>query len=182
MNKPFLRKAVQAKIKKLTVTEKKIKSTIIYQQIINSQLAAQSQIIGIYWSTPHEVETNPIIFYLLSKGKTVCLPRIDDDNKIEMRQINDKDFVFEHKFNIKQPTISAPLCPLTKIDLMIIPGLAFDQNKHRLGRGQGFYDQLLTKYGKPIIMLAFETQKVPSVPFDSWDIKPLHVYTEAKIY
>ena len=68
------------------------------------------------------------------------------------------------------------------IDLIIVPGVAFDRQCHRLGRGRGFYDRLLSSLDVPKVGICFDFQLVPSVPVESFDYPMDHVVTETKIY
>ena len=65
-----------------------------------------------------------------------------------------------------------------KIDIAIIPGMAFDRNHNRLGRGKGFYDRLLPKIKAPKIGICFSFQVVDEVPVDELDIPLDEVWTE----
>ena len=69
-----------------------------------------------------------------------------------------------------------------EIDLIIVPGVAFDAQCHRLGRGRGFYDRLLSSLHAPKIGICFDFQLVPSVPVESFDHPMDHVVTETKVY
>jgi len=67
------------------------------------------------------------------------------------------------------------------VDLFIVPGLAFDRQGHRLGRGGGFYDRLLKDVTVPKIALAFEFQVLAEVPYTSYDVLMTMVITETRI-
>lgn len=69
-----------------------------------------------------------------------------------------------------------------KADLYIVPGVAFDKEGHRLGRGQGFYDRLLTRVKAPKIGLAFTKQMVAQVPNTKYDVSMTMVVTQDETY
>ncbi|HQG08910.1 MAG TPA: 5-formyltetrahydrofolate cyclo-ligase, partial [Dysgonamonadaceae bacterium] len=57
------------------------------------------------------------------------------------------------------------------IDLIIVPGVAFDRKLNRLGRGKGYYDRLLSQLKSPKIGICFDFQLLESIPVEDWDIK-----------
>ncbi len=71
--------------------------------------------------------------------------------------------------------------PLNNIDLIIVPGVAFDKSGYRLGYGGGYYDSLLTIYPKPSIGLSYECQLVDEVPCDPHDQPVDKIITEQQI-
>ena len=68
-----------------------------------------------------------------------------------------------------------------KIDLIIVPGIAFDKQKNRIGYGDGFYDRLLKKTKCPTIALAYEFQIVHNIPGEKHDVKVDQIITEKRI-
>jgi 5-formyltetrahydrofolate cyclo-ligase len=70
---------------------------------------------------------------------------------------------------------------LDAVDLLIVPGLAFDDRGNRLGYGAGFYDRLLASCSKPTVALAFEGQIVSEVPAGNHDIRIKKIVTETRV-
>ena len=70
-----------------------------------------------------------------------------------------------------------------EIDLIVMPGVAFDRNGHRLGHGGGYYDRFLkTMYSKiPRIALAFDFQILPKIPREIWDVPVDEIMTELEV-
>ena len=83
---------------------------------------------------------------------------------------------------IMEPPVSAPDIEPSEIDFAIIPGVAFDPMCHRLGRGRGFYDRLLTGLQCPLAGVAYSWQMVEAVPTDPWDIRLDLVVTDSDCY
>jgi 5,10-methenyltetrahydrofolate synthetase len=82
-----------------------------------------------------------------------------------------------------QPDASQPICPPEKTAAILIPGLAFTRDGHRLGRGAGFYDRFLTRYPEALrIGVAFEEQITNHLPVDAWDISLDLLMTDSQIY
>ncbi len=178
MNKQILRTKICHKLKQLTTEQKQAWSKKISDKVINHKLIKSSQVIALYYSTPNEVDTKIIIEYLLKIKKEVCLPRIINQHHMVMHKINSWNFVGQQNKNIKEPLANNPICLIDEIDLLIIPGLVFDQFNYRLGHGQGYYDQYLQGFNKKTIMLAFSIQKVRLLKHDKWDIPVEYVITE----
>lgn len=181
MDKNKLRQQIYKCLNNISINQKKEWSNNIFQQIINDSIISNSQVIGIYYSINDEVDTKLLIEYLLKNNKKVCLPRVNDE-VINFYQITSYDFAYEKYWKIKQPLINSVFCQMETIDVLIMPGLAFDSFNYRLGRGKGHYDKFLTNFKKPTIMLAFNCQKIKKIPHQIWDIPVKFVYTEVKKY
>jgi 5-formyltetrahydrofolate cyclo-ligase len=109
----------------------------------------------------------------LAAGKTVALPAFTPDaNRYTASQILDpaRDLVVG-RFGIREPGPACPVIPLNRLDLVLVPGIAFDARGGRLGRGQGFYDRLLADVRGTKCGVAFAEQLVDVVPMGSLDIR-----------
>jgi 5-formyltetrahydrofolate cyclo-ligase len=127
-----------------------------------------------------EVETGEMIRRTLSSGKRVVLPKVTGD-ELALYEINDfDDDIVPGAWGIPEPKAVKPV-KLDDIDLMIMPGAAFDERGNRVGYGAGFYDRLLPAFGKMTIALAFEAQIVPDVPADPHDVPVNMIVTEKRI-
>ncbi len=74
-------------------------------------------------------------------------------------------------FGIREPKLESPELPLKHLDLIVVPGLVFDSQGHRLGRGKGFYDQLLAQTRGVKCGVAFEHQVMSDIPMEPHDIQ-----------
>lgn len=130
--------------------------------------------ILLYHSLPDEVDTHELIPALSSLGKTVLLPTIAGD-ELELHQyIGETALALSPAFGIHEST--GPLfTDYRKIDLAIIPGMAFTPTGIRLGRGRGYYDRLLPKLKCPLVGVAFPFQIVDMVPCEKHDIRMTQV-------
>ena len=96
----------------------------------------------LYWSMPEEVDTHELI-RKWSASKRMVLPRVCGES-LELRQYDPERMVPGYR-GILEPSGEAVLVPDDQIELAIVPGLAFDLEGHRLGRGKGYYDRLLPR-------------------------------------
>ena len=132
-------------------------------------LLTEAKTIMAYYSLPDEVCTHQLIDELVAEGKTVLLPKVLDDETMELRRYTGPHDLREGAYHIMEP-IGDPFTDLTQIDLALIPGLAFDAQGHRLGRGKGYYDRFLAAFTGTTIGVCFDFQKVAEVPVDAHDI------------
>ncbi|MBN2211946.1 MAG: 5-formyltetrahydrofolate cyclo-ligase [Sedimentisphaerales bacterium] len=133
----------------------------------------------------NEPETESVIRRALEQGKTVAIPKVVwDSQKLVPVTLDSMDNLetVQSRHGIRWPK-NGRVCPTSKIDLAIVPGLAFDETGHRLGRGGGFYDRFLGPNGfsGATCGLAFEEQVLDSVPVHDHDVPLDMLVTDAKI-
>lgn len=123
----------------------------------------------LYHSLPDEVNTHALIKQLSSIGYKVLLPTVVGDNLELHEYVNDQTLHTSESFGIQES--SGPcFSDYTKIDIAIIPGMAFTPNGRRLGRGKGYYDRMLPKLKCPLIGLAFPFQIIDDIPCEPHDV------------
>lgn len=139
------------------------------ERLRSHPLFAASRTLLLYYSLPDEVFTHRLIDE--TAGKTVLLPRVTGEGAMELRVYTGRDDLREGAFRIMEPC-GRVFTEYGEIDLAVIPGMAFDAQGHRLGRGKGYYDRFLPlipqarKFG-----LCFGFQKVNHVPVDENDVR-----------
>ena len=120
---------------------------------------------------PDEVPTQSLLDHLVAAGKTVLLPRVVNDTDMELRHYTGRHDLQPGAYGIMEP-VGRPFTEYKQIDVAIIPGMAFDREGHRLGRGKGYYDRFLSRVPNIYkIGLCFSWQLVDSVPTDEHDIR-----------
>lgn len=128
------------------------------------------KVIMLYSALPDEVPTQILIDQLAVQGKTVLLPRVISDTDMELHRYTGKQDLQTGAYNILEPT-GELFTDYEAIDIAIVPGMAFDNDGHRLGRGKGYYDRFLSRVPNIYkIGLCFSWQMVDHVPFDEHDI------------
>jgi 5-formyltetrahydrofolate cyclo-ligase len=159
-------------------------SNIISKRVISTKEFKKSLSIGIYFPIGSEVNTFEIIKHSLSTKKTIGLPRIIDANRIVFFKIIENSFevikMTKGKYGILENSTSDSI--IEEMDLLIVPGIAFDLQGNRIGYGKGYYDRFLSK-GKAsyIIGLAFEKQIINKIPKTENDIPVNALFTEKRI-
>ncbi len=170
-----MRKTIREKINNYSELEKSRKSGIIKNKLFNEEEFKKAEIVMFYVSLKDEVSTLSMIDEALKAGKRVCVPVIlKEGRRLIAGEIKDRrcDLEKQH-FGIYQPAAGkVKEVPLCDIDLVVVPGIAFDKNNVRLGRGHGYYDRFLCALPKKTkaIGLAFDFQVVENLPKDSHDI------------
>ena len=127
--------------------------------------------IVAYYSLPDEVCTHQLLDELLAAGKNVYLPKVVSDTEMVLCRYTGRDSLQKGAFGILEPT--GPVMPKEKyndIKVVLVPGVAFDKENRRLGRGKGYYDRFLAAFKGKTIGVCFDFQKVAEVPVDAHDI------------
>lgn len=130
---------------------------------------AEAKTILLYWSMEDEVQTHDFVNRWYEK-KTLLLPCVDGDN-LKLRQYTGPDcLVAGEQFGIGEPN-GPEYTDLDSIEMIIVPGVAFDGNNNRMGRGRGFYDRLLKSTPNAFkVGVAFNFQMVDLVPTEPFDV------------
>ena len=129
----------------------------------------ESQTIAIYWSLPDEVSTHKLITKWY-KHKTILLPVIQGDILVLKKFEGQEKLVDGMKYHIPEPA-GEIYTTYDKINLIITPGMAFDKENNRMGRGKGFYDRLLPDLKCKKIGICFGFQLFDKIPSEPHDIK-----------
>lgn len=156
----------QEKRKYDTVSLEKMSDTIL-AKLETMDVFREAKTILLYYSLRDEVQTHRFV-ERWSRQKTILLPVVKDDY-LELREYRDKEHITTGAFHIGEPT-GDTFIDYDKIELAIVPGMAFDKDGHRLGRGKGFYDRLLPLIKATKIGICFPFQMLESVPSEPFDI------------
>ena len=182
--KDKLRAKLIDKRKKLSKFELKEKSKYIKMTIFKMKEFKDSRTILLYVSYNNEVDTHQIIKECLDIGKKIVVPKTDIlTEKILLSELTNWDHLELGEFNILEPKKEFfKEVLIDSIDLMFIPGIAFDIHGNRIGHGKGYYDKLLKIPNNAIkIGLAFELQIVDNIPTEIHDIKVNKIVTEKRV-
>ncbi len=159
------------------------KSLIVQDKLFSSEVFRESRTVMIYVSLPDEVETTGLIEKALKLGKRVVVPFVGDkDDNMLVSEITSMENLEKGPFGVFQPGRGqVRTVPLEEIDLVIVPALAFDRKKMRLGRGKGYFDRFLSQKDlsrAKTIGLAFNFQVIGSLPHDDHDIPVDEILTD----
>ena len=160
-------------------------------QHLKSENTTNSKHIAIYLSNDGELDTSLLIKELWNLNHVVYLPIIHPFNGANLlfQRYEKNSPMRANRYGILEPKLNcSQICPLTALDYLLMPLVAFDKQGNRLGMGGGFYDRTLARlheqnWQKPqLIGLAHECQKVDALPIESWDVPLKTIITPDKTY
>ncbi len=167
--KKSFRKKVRSLKQPYTTDELQRLSILLWNKIEESSFFKEASVILLYWSLPDEVSTHDFI-KKWSAAKTIILPSISGSDLILKQYKGEENLIAGEGLRIPEPQGAA--YPLSEnIDLIIVPGIAFDREKNRLGRGKGYYDRLLDRYPCPKVGVCFHFQLFDTIPVELHDRK-----------
>ena len=144
--------------------------------------------VALFLSFDGELDTAPVIARLWREGKQLCLPVLHPfvpGNLLFLRYTPDTPLV-RNRLNILEPQLDVTqVIPLSRLDVILTPLVAFDSVGQRLGMGGGFYDRTLERWknGGPYpIGLAHDCQHVDALPVEHWDVPLPQVITPGKVW
>lgn len=173
MDKKELRSHIKTLKKQHSKEELKKQSELILEKLENNKSFIEAKIVMLYSSLPDEVQTQEFLTKWRNEKK-IILPTVVGDDIIPVELSKDTDFAIGD-FNILEPQ-NEPYSG--SYDLIIVPGVAFDKNGNRIGRGKGYYDRFLCKHlDVRRIGICFDFQFVDEVPTEDNDIKMHEVLT-----
>lgn len=168
MLKAELRRAIRTLKRQYSKTQLAEMSLEIVEKLLAHPQVRNSHTILLYSPLPDEVDVSPMLNVL--RDKRLLLPKVTGDTSMELRLYTGADCLSAGAFGIMEPTGEA-FSDYQSIDLAIVPGMAFDRECHRLGRGKGYYDRLLAQLPDIYkIGVCFSFQLVEAIPTDANDI------------
>ena len=178
MKKEELRKINKIKRKEMLSYEVNEKSKMAAEVLLNSEIYKNSKVIMLYYPLGNETDTSYIFKRALIDNKKVVYP-ITDSNTNEMTAVLvDANTQFSKgAYSVFEPDVKEDFD--AKIDLVIVPGIAFDKRGFRVGFGKGCYDRFLGKIEAFKVGLCYDFQVVNDIENDSYDIKMDYLVSES---
>ena len=168
LRKETIRQEMKKRIAVISHEERQNISKAIFNKIERLPAFAAAKTILFFWSLPDEVDTS-CFADKWHNDKRLLLPVINGD-ELEIRRYNGQEKLKTTLFNLQEPD-GELFVEWDKIDMILVPGMAFDHNGNRLGRGKGYYDRLLPQLSGIKIGVCFPCQFIPDVPSEHWDAK-----------
>jgi len=180
-NKDKARKEILTKLLTQSRGEREKKSAIISEKLLNLPGFAAARVVMFYVSREEEVDTRHMIREALRIGKNVVVPySVIETHEIIPARLDSERDLEKGPYGIDQPGSDAlRQVPIKEIDMVIVPGIAFDEENNRLGRGKGYYDRFLGRLDPrtATIGLGFDFQLVKEFPRDPHDLPVSMVIT-----
>lgn len=157
--------------------EKLRRSELIMEHVAAMPCFQKAKVVLLYWSMADEVQTHAFVERWW-REKTVLLPCVDGDNLRLRPYTGPECMTAGEQFGIGEPT-GEEWTDLDRIDMIVVPGVAFDREGNRMGRGRGFYDRLLKTATHAFkVGVAFDFQVIEAVPTEPHDVKMDTVVSE----
>lgn len=167
MTKKELRQQIK-QLKQMTpVAMRVVEADMVFKAIEAMLVWQQVQHILCYWSLPDELPTHETVNRWLEAGKNIYLPRVKGDDLEIVPYHGAESLDDNNKFHIGEPVGNG--VDASCLELIIVPAVALDGKRNRLGRGKGFYDRLLSTTQCPTIGVACDFQLVDEVPVEPHD-------------
>jgi len=173
MDKIELRHQLRSRITALSDEQRVAKSRSAYHNLIKTDEYKKASVVMIYLPLPHEIDTTAVILHAWQNEKTIAVPKVSWQQRHMIPvEINSLEVGFStEKGGLKNPITGVPM-PFEDIDLVVTPGLGFDRQGNRLGKGGSYYDRF---FGSKHLDAkkcgyAFSEQIIDSVPVEEHDV------------
>jgi 5-formyltetrahydrofolate cyclo-ligase len=158
----------------------------IADRLAASSLWSDARAVVLFSTLAGEVDSTPLVDRARWDRKSILFPRMRVDSGLDFSIVEDLDELVLGRFGVREPAHHLPSIPLASDMIALVPGLAFDREGGRLGRGAGYYDRALVqsadKAGRPVCLgVGFALQIVECVPMDSLDVRLDGVLTENEL-
>lgn len=182
--KKALRKVVLSRIRVLTDETRTLSGAAVARILPDCPDWSSARTLGLFWSHGWELDLRPVWQFACHKGLCVAAPayspltggyvwRVVEDFKTEL---------VSGEFGVFEPIARCPEISADILDWVLVPGVAFDSEGGRLGRGKGHYDRWLLGSSRAIRCgIGFEEQVVTKVPLEPHDVRLHYVVTPARV-
>ena len=173
MDKKELRRYIREQKRHFTPQQLGEMSLGIMSSLLSHSQIQKADSVLMYHSLPDEVDTHSALGQLLAMGKKVLLPKVVSETEMTIHEYTGRDSLQPSEpYGILEPTtpeLSIVNCQLSIV--IVVPGMAFDRQGHRLGRGKGYYDRFLSRIPNIYkIGVCFPFQLIDNVPSEPTDI------------
>ena len=172
LTKAQIRSKILLRLKTQEEEDRSRKSKLITDKLLRNKVFKKAKIVMFYIAFGGEVNTEGMIREAKKTGKLICVPVCRKDKEtMQPAILEDHAKLIKGPYGVMEPVTQGQINP-RDLDLVIVPGLAFDKKGNRLGRGKGCYDRFLRTLSEKIssIGLAFDFQILPLVPTTCTDV------------
>jgi 5-formyltetrahydrofolate cyclo-ligase len=182
LQKTVLRKQIHDALEKISPAARTALSAQIRDRLKEQAVWKNAGAVLFFAPRPDELDLWPLLEEALAAGKIAALPRFNPAGKnyVACRVQNLRSEIAPGEFGIREPAARCHEIPLSRLDLILVPGVAFDWHGHRLGRGKGFYDRLLAGTRGVKCGIAFDGQMVNEVPAGPADVRMNFILTPTR--
>lgn len=173
------RARIRPRLAGLDAQERRAASAALCAAVAASPLWRSAPAVGLYFARPDEPDVGPLLAEALGSGRLVAVPRWNASAYQWARVQRLPEDCRPGRFGILEPRPESPSVPPDALDLVLVPGVAFDARGRRLGRGGGFYDRLLAGHRGARVGVCFDGQLVAELPAEPHDVGMSYLVTPA---
>ncbi|KKK10111.1 5-formyltetrahydrofolate cyclo-ligase [Bacillus sp. L_1B0_12] len=179
--KKELRLQTLAMLEQLSTEEFNRYASLLHEHVLQLPEWKQAKTIALTMSRGKEIPTMPLIEKAWEEGKTVCIPTCFPKTKeMVFYEYTPETKMTSSYFGLLEPDpLESTVVHKEAIDLIIVPGVCFDQRGYRIGYGGGYYDRYLADYHGTTLALCLSVQQVDHLPAEPHDI-PVSIMVSEK--
>ncbi len=181
LEKKALRRRVREQLSALSRSELVRSDDALFEKFLSLPQVEEAQTVFAFWGIPgKEPDTARLIGELVRRGKTVGLPRMLPDHRMEVRRYDPDIDLVTVSFGISEPGEDCPLIAREAINLVLVPAVCYDRRGYRLGFGGGYYDRWLAGFSGVTVGLCREAVLQEAVPTEAHDARVDLLLTEGE--
>lgn len=181
LEKKELRRRVREELSALSRSELVRSDDALFARFLALPQVEAAQTVFAFWGIPgKEPDTSRLIGELVKRGKTVGLPRMLPEHRMEVRRYDPDRPLVKVSFGISEPGENCPLLDREDIGLVLVPAVCYDRRGYRLGFGGGYYDRWLESFSGVTVGLCREAVLQKAVPTEAHDAKVDILLTEGE--
>ncbi len=194
-HKVALRNAIRDKRRSLSPDQQAVAARGLLAQLQSVAAFLAATKIALYLTHDGEIDPRDVMKWCWQNSKQAYLPMVvqGEKNTLLFANVNEQTEYVENRFSIKEPVVEQDqIIQAQRLDLVLVPLVAFDQNGNRIGMGGGFYDTTFaflkekltdqSHHNPRLIGIAHEIQKVGDIAAEHWDVPLTTVVTDKNIY
>ena len=179
LEKKQLRRRVREQLSALSQEELRLSDAALFARFLALPQVEAAKTIFAFWGIPgREPDTSRLIGELVKRGKTVGLPRMLPEHRMEVRRFEADRPLVKASFGISEPGEDCPLLDREDIGLVLVPAVCYDRRGFRLGFGGGYYDRWLEHFSGVTVGLCRGAVLRETVPVEAHDAKVDILLTE----
>lgn len=176
-----IRKINKSKRAEMNKEDAASRSHAAAQMFLESKIYKNADCLMLYMPLGNETDTSDIIKAAFRDGKSVAFPTTDEKSGIITPYLAKEDTKFiKGGFSVVEP-YGAAKADLSKIDVVVVPGIAFDRSGTRVGFGKGCYDRFLGDIAAVKVGFCYDFQICDEIPTDKYDVKMDYLVTESEL-
>ena len=169
--KAALRSALAERLRSVSAAERAQAGAAIRERLLGLEIWRQARTVLLFTPMACEPDILPLFEDAAAAGKTAAAPGFDPAAGAYLpRRVLGLQGLRPGRFGILEPRPGAEEIPRNQLDLILVPGVAFDAAGHRLGRGKGYYDRMLDGAAGHACGIAFAWQTLPDIPCEPHDM------------